>query len=189
MRITKYNSRRETMKVTVISYSLTGNNEALATSIASEFSARHIRIKESKPRTNVTIALDMLFNRTPKVNPTMINVEDSDIVIFVGPVWMGQVAAPLRTCFKFLKNSLSQYAFISISGGADGANPKLGRELNKRVGKKPAAIIDLHIADLLPSDPKPTRDDTSTYRLNDEDVRSLTNKIVKTLQEAMAKLK
>ncbi|MCK4731406.1 MAG: flavodoxin family protein, partial [Methanophagales archaeon] len=67
MRITKYNSRRGTMKVTVISYSLTGNNEALAASIASEISAEHIRITESKPRTNVTIALDMLFNRTPKV--------------------------------------------------------------------------------------------------------------------------
>jgi flavodoxin len=42
MRITKYNSRRGTMKVTVISYSLTGNNEALAASIASEFSAFRI---------------------------------------------------------------------------------------------------------------------------------------------------
>ena len=175
------------MKITVISYSLTGNNEALATSIASEFSAEHIRITESKPRTTGTIALDMLFNRTPKVNPTMINVEDNDLVIFVGPVWMGQVASPLRACFKHLKTSLGQYAFISISGGADGVNPKLGRELNKRVGKKPVAIIDLHIADLLPSDPKPTRKDTSFYRLNDEDVKSLTNTIVKTLRETMAK--
>lgn len=177
------------MKVTVISYSLTGNNEALAASIASEFSARHIRIKESKPRTIATIALDMLFNRTPKVNPVVNNVEDNDMVIFVGPVWMGHVASPLRAYFKHLKTNLNQYAFVSISGGADGENPKLAGELIKRVGKEPVALIDLHIADLLPSDPKPTREITSAYRLNDEDVRSLTNKIVKTLQEAMAKLK
>ena len=177
------------MKITVISYSLTGNNEALAASIASEISAEHIRITESKSRTNVTIALDMLFNRTPRVNPIVNNVEDNDLVIFVGPVWMGHVASPLRACFKDLKASLSRYALISISGGADGENPKLAGELIKRVGKEPIALIDLHIADLLPSDPKPTRDITSAYRLNDEDVRSLTNKIVKTLQEAMAKLK
>lgn len=177
------------MKITVISYSLTGNNEALAASIASEISAEHIRITESKSRTNVTIALDMLFNRTPKVNSIVNNVEDNDLVIFVGPVWMGHVASPLRAYFKHLKTNLNQYAFVSISGGADGENPKLAGELIKRVGKEPVALIDLHIADLLPSDPKPTREITSAYRLNDEDVRNLTNKIVKTLQEAMAKLK
>jgi hypothetical protein len=116
-------------------------------------------------------------------------VEDNDLVIFVGPVWMGQVAAPLRAYFKHLKGRLDQYAFVSISGGANGPNPKLAGELKKRVGKEPTAVIDLHIADLLPSDPKPTREDTSAYRLNDEDVRSLTDKIVKTLKEAMTKEK
>ena len=50
-------------------------------------------------------------------------------------------------------------------------------ELNKRVGKEPAALIDLHIADLLPSDPKPNRKDTSAYRLTDKDVKGLTNTI------------
>lgn len=175
------------MKIIIISYSLTGNNEAMASSMAAELGAEHIRISEAKPRTYFTITLDMLFNRTPKVNPIVNNVEDNDLVIFVGPVWMGHVASPLRACFKDLKAGLSRYAFISISGGADGSNPKLYRELNKRLGKKPTAVIDLHIADLLPSDPKPTRDDTSAYRLNNEDVRNLTNKIVKTLQEAIAK--
>jgi NADPH-dependent FMN reductase. len=73
----------------------------------------------------------MLFNRTPKVNPIADKVEDNDLVIFVGPVWMGQVAAPLRAYFKHLKGRLDQYAFVSISGGADGPNPKLAGELKK----------------------------------------------------------
>ena len=175
------------MKTAVISYSLTGNNEALANSIAAEFAAEHIKITESKPRTMGAIILDLLFNRTPQVNPIVDKVEANDLVLFVGPVWMGQVATPLRAYFKHLKARLGQYAFISISGGADGANPKLAGELNKRVGKEPAALIDLHIADLLPSDPKPVRKDTSAYRLNDRDVKSLTNTIVKTLRETMAK--
>ncbi|MCK4356593.1 NAD(P)H-dependent oxidoreductase [Candidatus Bipolaricaulota bacterium] len=173
------------MKMAVISYSLTGNNDALAASIDSAFSAEHIRITESKSRTNGAIALDMLFNRTPKVNPIVDKVEDNDLVIFVGPVWMGQVASPLRAYFKRLKGRLDQYAFVSISGGADGPNPKLAGELKKRVGKEPVAVIDLHIADLLPSDPKPTREDTSSYRLTDEDVRTLADKIVQTLEKAM----
>ena len=173
------------MKVIVISYSLTGNNDALATSIAAEFAADHIKISESKPRTMGTIFLDVLFNRTPQVNPKVDMVEDNDLVIFVGPVWMGHVATPLRAYFRQLKASAGQYAFVSISGGADGANPKLAGELNKRVGKEPAAVIDLHIADLLPRDPKPNRKDTSAYRLNDRDVKRLTNTIVKALRETI----
>ena len=169
------------MKVIVISYSFTGNNEALANSIAAEFSAEHIKITEPKPRTMGSIILDMLFNRTPLVNPIVDKVEDYDLVFFVGPVWMGQVAAPFRAYFKHLKDRLGQYAFISISGGALGPNPKLAGELNKRLGKEPTVLIDLHIADLLPSNPKPTMKDTSAYRLNDSDIKVLTNTIVKTL--------
>jgi multimeric flavodoxin WrbA len=175
------------MKVIVISYSFTGNNEALATSIAAEFAAEHIKISESKTRTMGAIILDILLNRTPQVNPIVDNVEDYDLVLFVGPVWMGQVAAPLRAYFKRCKARIGQYAFISISGGALGPNPKLAGELNKRVGKEPAALIDLHIADLLSSDPKPTMKDTSAYRLSDGDVKSLTHTIVKTLREIMAR--
>ena len=175
------------MNVKVVSYSLTGNNEALATSIAAEFAAEHIKITEPKPRTNGTIALDMLFNRTPQIDQRLDGVGDDDLVVFVGPVWMGHVAAPLRACLKQFKGRPGRYAFCSISGGADGPNPKLAGELNKRVGKEPAAVIDMHIADLLPSDPKPERKDTSAYRLKDADVKRLTETVVKRLRETAVK--
>jgi len=93
------------------------------------------------------------------------------------------VATPLRAYLKRLKTNQCRYAFISISGGADGENQKLAGELKKRVGKEPIALIDLHIADLLPSDPKPTRKDTSVYRINNEDIKKLTNTIIKTVRE------
>ena len=177
------------MRVIVISYSFTGNNEAIANSIAAELAAEHIKITEPKPRTTGVIIFDVLFNRTPKVNPIADKLEDVDLVLFVGPVWLGQVATPLRPYFKCLKTRLSQYAFISISGGALGPNSKLGEELIKRVGKEPLTLVDLHIADLLPSDPKPTTKVTSAYRLNDREVKSLTNKIVKTIRETMGSMK
>jgi hypothetical protein len=96
------------------------------------------------------IVIDILFNRTPAVNLTVDKMKDYDLVIFIEPVWMGHVATPLRGYFKHLKARLGRYAFVSISGGADGANPKLADELNKRLGKSPVALIDLHIVDLLP---------------------------------------
>lgn len=175
------------MKTVVISYSLTGNNEALANSIAKEFGVEHIKITESKPRAMGTIAKDMLFNITPKVKPIPETLDNYEQILFLGPVWMGHVAAPLRVYLKYLKKNPCKYAFISISGGADGPNPKLAGELKKRVGEEPIALIDLHIADLLPHDPKPTRKDTSKYRLNDIDVKSLTNTIMNILRETMEK--
>ncbi len=167
-----------TMNTAVISYSMTGNNNTLATNIAKELKAEHIRVTESKKRSYFKIGVDMLLNRTPKVFVDVSGVDENDHVILVAPVWMGQIASPLRKPIKDLKGKIDRYAFVSISGGADGPNPKLAKELKKRLGKGPEAVIDMHIADLLPSDPKPTRQDTSDYRLNEQDAVKLTEKIL-----------
>lgn len=171
------------MKIAVVAYSLTGNNEAVAQRVAEEFSAEYIGIAESKRRTMGSIVLDGIFNRTPQVKPMPDKLDNYDLILFWGPVWMGQVATPLRAYLKHIQKIHSRYAFISISGGADGPNPKLAGELKKRTGKEPLALINLYIADLLPSDPKPVRKDTSAYRLNSEDVQKLTAAIVKTIRE------
>jgi hypothetical protein len=55
------------MKTSVISYSLTGNNEALAHSLAAALQAEHVRIAEVRQRTIGMIVLDMIFNRTPHI--------------------------------------------------------------------------------------------------------------------------
>ena len=113
------------MKTLVISYSLTGNNKTLATSVADALGVEHIIVSEDKPRTNLTITLDLLLNRTPVVKQSIEKLEDYDLVIFIGPVWMGQVATPLRAYFKQFRLSSGQYAFISISGGSEEGNPNL----------------------------------------------------------------
>lgn len=171
------------MMIKVISYSLTGNNEALATSIAKALSAEHIKIIEPRPRNTLTIILDVLFKRTPRISLSADNVNANDVVLFVGPVWLGQVATPFRAYFDQLQHKINRYVFVSISGGANGPNPDLADELNKRLGKKPEAVINLYIADLLPLDPKPTIKITSAYHLNDRDVEILTNNALKILKE------
>jgi hypothetical protein len=171
------------MKTTVISYSLTGNNDAFASALAAGLSADHFRLTEAKQRKMGTIVLDVFFDRTPKVSPSGEKRADSDLVIFTGPVWMGKIASPFRQVFQELKGSLRRYAFVSISGGADGPNPKLEQELTERTGLPPAAVIDLHIADLLPADPKPERKDTMKYRLKGLEVEELSRKALKVLRE------
>lgn len=173
------------MRKVIVSYSLTGNNERLAASLAAALGAERVRITEPKPRTMLRTVLDMVFNRTPKISVSLDKIETHDWVLFVGPVWMGQVATPFRACFKQLRDKAAGYAFISISGGADGPNPKIAEELKKRLGQDPACLIDLHIADLLPPEPKPTRDDTSAYQLTEDNVKHLTDIIVATLGKTL----
>ena len=173
------------MNAIVISYSLTGNNEDLAASLAATLGAEHVEITESKPRTMGTIILDMVFNRTPKIIMPVEKIEEYDLVLFVGPVWMHQIATPFRACFKQLSQKIGKYAFISISGGADGPNTKLADELKKRLVKEPICLVDLHIADLLPSEPKPTRKDTMAYVITERDVKHLTDTIVATLHKTI----
>ena len=41
----------------------------------------------------------------------------------------------------------------------------------------------MHKADFLPPDPKPTRNDTMRYKINDEQVQTLTEKAVSALKK------
>lgn len=172
------------MKTVLVSYSLTGNNDALAAGIAAELAAEHIRVTEPRVRTMGMIALDRLFGRTPRVTPAVECMDGCDLALFVGPVWMGRVAAPLRAHLRHLRRMPVRYAFVSVSGGADGPNLGLAGDLRKRAGRAPAAVIDLHIVDLLPPNPKPTRKETEDYRLTEQDVRSMTGIVTKSLREA-----
>ena len=164
------------MKTSVISYSLTGNNDRLAHSLAEVLKAEHIRITEQKERTIKVTAFDMLLNRTPRVEYHGNEKAEKGSVVIVGPVWMGSIASPFRDCFKKLRGSIGPYAFVSISGGADGPNPKLAGELKKRLKREPAAVVDMHIADLLPSEPRPTREDTGAYFITEEEADALAKK-------------
>lgn len=170
------------MNTIVVSYSLTGNNQALAASVAKGLGAEHAALKERKKRTMGTTIVDLLLHRTPKTDPAAEVLAGYDAVVLAGPIWIGEIATPLRACMKRLQTMGCPYAFVSISGGADGPNVKLGDELARRIRRKPAALIDLHIADLLPAEPKPERKDTSAYQLTPEDVETLTKKALEQLQ-------
>lgn len=170
------------MKNLVISYSLTGNKSALASAMAGALSAEHHQITPAGNCGMGQIALDMMFNRTPRVEMPPLPEEPANIIL-AGPVWMGSAASPLRACLKTLRRRRDRVSFVTISGGADHHNPKLTRDLTRRLGRPCEKVIDFYIADLLPVDPKPTREVTSVYQLTPEDVTMLSYRAVKALAE------
>jgi flavodoxin len=173
------------MKIAVISYSLTGNNKALANVVAKELFSEHVEILEEKPRKMSDNILDMILNRTPVVKPLPSELEKYEQILLIAPVWMGKAASPLRSFLKYLKKHPKPYAFASISGGAMNTNPKLSSDLAKRAGAKPIAFIDLHIADLLPSEPKPTMKETSSYHLKEGEITRLAKIITDCVRSTM----
>ena len=152
------------MRIAIISYSLTGNNDALASNIASELSAEHIRITEPQKRGYGEITLDLLLNRTPEASPAPQVLAQYEGLIFVAPVWMGQPAFPLR-------------------GGSLNPNPQLKNHLIKRTGKEPQVFVDQYISDLLPKDIKADPKAVEAYRLTESDLRQLTAKAVGELRK------
>ncbi|MDF2938021.1 MAG: hypothetical protein K0Q90_3394 [Paenibacillaceae bacterium] len=175
------------MNIAVISYSLTGNNKALAQRVAQALQADLIEVTEPKARTMGTIMLDMLFNRTPQAKPGPASLDGYGLLLFCGPVWMGHVASPLRPYLQHLRKHPQQYGFFSISGGADGGNGKLAGELQKRAGAAPVMLLDQHIAGLLQAGtaPAPERKDTSAYRLTEKDAEVLADTVIQACRQAV----
>lgn len=179
------------MKTTIISYSHTGRNKALAENLTKKLSAKHITLEEAKKRSNLTIVLDLIFNRTPKIKFDLKHVKDTDFLILVGPVWMGKVAFPFRALLKNLKNTSYKYVFVSLSGGEQGnakANPNLEKELTDRAGKKPIKVINLYVADFLPKDPKPELKDIFKYNVTEEDIEKVSKKVIEKLSPYYAQV-
>lgn len=171
------------MKTVVMSYSLTGTNEALAKRIAEELKVEHIRITEPKKRTFVTIMMDIVFGRTPPTAPNPQVMSEYDLVIFVAPLWMGQPAFPMRSYMKQLKKHPQKYAYVTISGGALNDNPGLADALIKRTGNEPETLVSFCIVDLLPAEPKPTSQDTMNYKLTAQEVENLASRAVALLRK------
>lgn len=167
------------MNIAVVSYSYSGNNDMLAVCAARDLPAAHIKIETQKPMTMGRIIMDMTFARTPKVQPSTDNLRQYDLVLFCAPVWMGHAASPIRAYLRYLKSNQQAYGFFSISGGADGGNPKLFEELWKRTGTKPAIVLDQHIKDLFSLNSKPVRKDTSAYKISDSEAKQLSAIVIK----------
>ena len=155
------------MKTLVISYSFTGNNGKLANKLAQSIYADYSVLKENNRRTIFTILLDVIFNRTPKIIELENHINQYEHLIFVAPIWFGKIATPLRALFKELNGKTNNYSLITLSAGYDGKNPNLEKELIKRTGLEPIAVLNPIISEILPSNPKPSRKKLEAYRLSD----------------------
>ncbi len=164
----------------IISYSLSGNNEKLANKVAKKLNLEHLKIREAKKRKISTIMLDKIFNRTPKIDFNYSNIKEGEHYIIFCPIWMFNIATPLKSIAKKIKKTNCTYSFVTLSGGAMNDNPKFFEKLCKNFGKKPVKFIQKLIVNLIDKE-KVSPEDTSNFKLNEELSENISNEIIKEL--------
>lgn len=156
------------MKSLVVYYSLTGNNEALAKKISERLDCDVVRIQTAKKRTNLSAFLDLILKRNPKLQEYSVRFSDYDQLIFIAPVWAGKVATPMQTFFENEKQNILRYSFITLCGGIAGQKQKIAEYLSTTLLRKPVAVEELWVSDLLVAGQKDK--DTTHYSVRTEDL-------------------
>ena len=165
------------MKTIIVYYSNTHNNEILAYYIQKKLSCDILKIEEVRKRTGLTILMDLIFNRTPKLNQHSISLELYSDIIFVAPIWASKIASPLRAFLHKEKQNVKHYSFISLCGGVKGQLENIKKQLSEILGCEPSAAKELWISDILAMDKKNNIKYTSGYRVVPTDLENFRQKI------------
>lgn len=165
------------MKTLVVYYSFTHNNELLAKAIQKRLNCDIHKIEEVKRRTGLTILLDLILNRSPRIKPHPYSISSYEQCIFIAPVWAGKIASPLKTFLLQEKYHINRYSFITVCGGAPHQKEKLIKGLIKLLEQEPGQVQELWINDLLPEEKKDTIKYTSGYRIQSKDLEKFARKI------------
>ncbi len=160
------------MKPVIISFSETLNNEQVARKVSKALHLDWIKLQETKKRTMMTNFIDILCHRKPKIALDLALLKPYEMIIFMGPVWLGHPASPFRRIFKYLKEHPKSYGLISVCGGNCDvvSNPKLPDILEKRTGMKPKFVKELKLFDLMPDIPEKEKNERMfKYQMNEKE--------------------
>ncbi len=159
------------MKAIVFYYSFTNNNKLLAAEIQRLLGCDVFKIEPVRKRTGFSIFLDVVFNRTPEVNAPPSNLGEYNLCIFVGPVWAGKIAAPLRAFLRKTAPAVTRYAFVTVCGGGNPQQAnKISNELKSILGCEAVGVCELWVSDLVSEENRNKISTVSGYRIDRRDL-------------------
>ena len=129
------------MKTCIVCYSLTGNVKYAAEKAARLLEADTLRIDTVKPYPDRGLAMffhggkDATFGSTPKLKEYTFEPGGYDRIVLACPVWVGKIAAPMRTFITENMEILREkeiYVLLCFSGGGD---DKAMADLEKLLGE------------------------------------------------------
>lgn len=178
------------MKLLILYYSFTGNNELLAKHLACRFVCRAEAVLEKRKRRPLTILLDMLFKRRPEIHGLRAAPADFDHVLFLAPLWNMGVAHPMASAIRQTRDALPDYSFVSLCGyERAGQREHLIRELRELTGKSPSHVWELPVSGLVPPEDRDDARVVSSRRVAADELSAFGNEIeeiVRALEPARA---
>ena len=110
--------------ILVLYYSLTGNTETVAGSLASRLQADLEPLRDVKERSgwlsHLGMAWEVIFKAPAKIMPLSKAVADYDLVVLGAPVWAGDMASPMRRLLKTQGGAIKKLAVFCTEQGAGG---------------------------------------------------------------------
>ena len=104
------------MKALVVFYSRTGITKEVAVRISEELDCDIEEIFDVKSRKGILgyirSGIGSAFKKMPEIKETEVNPEEYDIVIIGNPIWVGNMASPVRTYLFNNNEKLDKVAFF-----------------------------------------------------------------------------
>lgn len=139
------------MKTIVVYYSMSGNAEYVAETIAEKTGADLLKIEPEKAypdkgaRKFIWGGKSAVMGDTPKLVPYEFDADAYDKIVFAFPVWASNITPPIRSFIKenpSVKEKEIYAAVCFLGGGADKALDKLKKEVGKESLAAELILID-----------------------------------------------
>jgi len=120
-------------RILVVFYSYTGTGRRLARLLATQQHWPLGEVRELRPRSGTTATwrcvLDSLLRRRPAIRYEGPALRNFDVVVLIAPIWVGQLASPMRSFVAELRTALPEVAVLSVMGsvGAPAAAAEIAR--------------------------------------------------------------
>lgn len=166
------------MKLLILYYSRTGNNQLLAQHLAENLGSDIEEIRPIRKFKLLGFLLDFFKNRQPKISEITKNPLDYDHVLFLAPLFDMGVAHPLKTALTQLRTQLGPYSFVTFCGyEREGQAKHVHGELLELTGIEPAHIQELWVGDLLPKDQQENAMKVSGYKVKETELEAFADNI------------
>jgi len=128
-----------------------------------------LKIETRRKRNFLSIFLDIAFNRTPQLRPFDKPILRYEHFVFLGPVWAGKIASPLRSFLRAQRENIKRYAFITVCGsGEAGQKERIIQELTNMLYSTPEVVTELGVDKIMQA--KQHGKPASVFRINATDL-------------------
>jgi flavodoxin len=133
-------------RVLIACYSLSGRTRRVSGELGAVLGASEVDvewIQDACPRQGGTgrlrCVVDALFGRSPSIKPPQLALRDYGLLVVATPIWMGRLAAPMRTYARSFGSQAAHVAFLCTAQADSGA--RAFEELEQLCGRRPLATL------------------------------------------------